>query len=247
VVHRLHVAQALILYNTLMAIAAASGLILIVLMADAVRRSRGDLYLAPWAWAFAALGLILVITGAHMTLTWPLNQKFPAEVSPNCCLADNIIFGEPSLYLGALLLSVSASLISAERRRDLSTRTGLSASTPSATDGSAALIRDSVLPLSYAGLTGGLMLFVIGFAGAWHGMFIAPPNEPFSSLFRFWNVETIYVLLAYWLIGIGAVLTPFALRRRTLSWYWGASLVVGALMIGWLGLVSFFGHIALAG
>ena len=237
----------LILYNTLMAVAAATALILIVLMADAVRRSRGDLYLAPWAWAFAALGLVLVITGAHMTLTWPLNQKFPADVSPNCCLADNIIFGEPSLYLGALLLAVSASLISTERRRDLTTRVGLGANPPIETDGSAALIRDSVLPLSYAGVTGGLMLFVIGFAGAWHGMFIAPPNEPFSSLFRFWNIETIYVVLAYWLIGIGAVLTPFALRRRALNWYWGASLVVGALMIGWLGLVSFFGHISLAG
>ena len=64
---------------------------------------------------------------------------------------------------------------------------------------------------------------------------------------KVWNIETIYVVLAYWLIGIGAVLTPFALRRRALNWYWGASLVVGALMIGWLGLVSFFGHISLAG
>jgi uncharacterized membrane protein len=218
-----------VLYNTLMAVAAATSLILVVVLARALQRSRDDTLLPPWAWTFAGLGLILVVTGAHMSLAWPLNQKFPPEVSPNCCLADNIIFGEPTFYLGALLLALAAALLSAERRGDT------------------LLLRESVMPLAYAGVAGGLMLFVIGFAGAWHGMFIAPPSEPFSSLFRVWNIETIYVVLAYWLIGIGAVLTPFMLRRPGVGWYWGASLTLGALMIGWLGLVSFFGHISLAG
>src|SRR5438552_1918501 len=83
---------AMILYNTLMGVASGAAMLLLVLFARQARRSdRLNEGFRPgaWAWAFLPLGLILVVLGVHMSLTWPL-QPVPPSASPHCCRADNI-------------------------------------------------------------------------------------------------------------------------------------------------------------
>jgi len=182
--------------------------------------------------AFLPLGLILLVTGIHMSLTWPL-QPVPASASPHCCRADNIVFGEPSLFFGAILLALGGMLLWFARQADESgTQT--------------ARLVEMLRPLGYVGAVAGLTLFPIAFAGAYFGMFIAPPEEPFSSMFRTHNIETWYVVAAYALTGLGGVLVPLGLRWPRLWWLVSAPLVISGLMLLWIGLVSYFGHIALA-
>lgn len=85
-------------YNTVMAVAAGAGLILVVALGRTLLRGRR---IVPdgWALAFGTLGLLLATTGLHMTLTWPLAAGGFAF--------DNIIFGEPSLVFGVLLLAAA--------------------------------------------------------------------------------------------------------------------------------------------
>src|SRR4051794_10114077 len=74
-------------YNTIMSVAAGTGLLSLVWFARDLARDR-EVDVEPWALAFAVPGFILVATGLHMTLTWPFAKYFPF---------DNIIFGETSL------------------------------------------------------------------------------------------------------------------------------------------------------
>jgi uncharacterized membrane protein len=224
----------MILYNTLMGVTSGAALLLLVLFAAQARggdRLNSSFSPGAWAWAFLPLGLILVITGIHMSLTWPL-QPVPAAASPHCCRADNIIFGEPSLFFGAILLALGGTLIWFTRQ---------------ASESGQKTVRlvEALRPLGYVGAVAGLTLFPIAFAGAYFGMFIAPPEEPFSSMFRTHNIETWYVVAAYALTGLGAVLVPLGLRWPRLWWLASVPLVVSGLMLLWIGLVSYFGHIAL--
>lgn len=51
---------------------------------------------------------------------------------------------------------------------------------------------------------------------------------------------------AYALTGLGGVLVPLGLRWPRLYWLVSIPLVIAGLMWLWIGLVSSFGHIALA-
>lgn len=189
----------MVMYNTLMGVAAAAGLLLIVAFGYLVWRGDRPQNLSAWAWTFAPLGLILVVMGAHMSLTWPLKPA-PASLSPHCCAADNIIFGEPSLFFGALLLSIERS--AAWRAWDAPATDpvapGATANRADAANAANAanaakareLLAQRLLPLAALGAVAGLTLFPIGLAGLFYGMFIAPPNEPFSSIFRANYIET---------------------------------------------------------
>lgn len=58
--------------------------------------------LKGWSVGFAISGFILTPTGGHMTLSWVLAEiRFPF---------DDIIFGEPSLAFGVMLLGISVLL-----------------------------------------------------------------------------------------------------------------------------------------
>lgn len=97
--------------------------------AEADSRAEG------FAFAFGAAGLILTITGLHLTLRWPLPGGY------------NIVFGEPLLYFGVLLLVGSAAL---GLRRPLS-------------------------PLLVLGAFGGLVNVVLAVTILRHGMTRSPP------------------------------------------------------------------------
>ncbi|AUX26853.1 uncharacterized protein SOCEGT47_074230 [Sorangium cellulosum] len=64
---------------------------------DAQGRRRG------FAWAFGAAGLLLLITGLHLVLTWPIPGGY------------NIVFGEPLAYFGTLLVIGAPALWLGER------------------------------------------------------------------------------------------------------------------------------------
>jgi uncharacterized membrane protein len=85
--------------NTLMAIAAGLALVMIVGLGWRLARG-GTVHRQAWAAAFAGLGFILTLLGAHMTLTWPLSGP---------TAFDSIAFGEPSLALDVILLSARSS------------------------------------------------------------------------------------------------------------------------------------------
>jgi uncharacterized membrane protein len=230
-------------YNTIMAVATGLALVLLVAMASEIARGRWILREA-WAGVFIALGAVLAVTGGVMTLTWPL--KSPLQF-------DNIVFGEPCLAFGVMLL-VGGYLLGS--RRLWADDTGGVASVAVATTGA---VRDFwlrlsalVQPLSWFAAAMGLGLFGIAAAGFYYKLFAAPPTEPLSG--RFSNhplVEASFISTVYTVTGIGCVLLPFALlRRRELrqDWVW---LVIGVCWgiagIIWIafGALNYFTHIGL--
>ncbi len=216
-------------YNTIMAVAAGAGLILLVLLGRELLTKRRPLVPDGWALAFGVLGLILSTTGLHMTLTWPLAAGgFPF---------DNIIFGETSLGFGVLLLA--SSFYMWRRGAEL------------------ALEKDPVArltavarPMSIFIFGLGLALLAIAVAGVTYQLFAAPPQEPISGTFAEYPlVEAIFMSGLFALIGVGAVLFPFALAesarvvviRKIIGFVWG----LGGLGFLLFGALNFFTHIGL--
>jgi len=88
----------LAVYNTIMSVATGIGLLLILRFGSHLAKEKVG-QLEGWAIGFGIPGFVLTITGAHMIFTWPLSKVgFPF---------DDIIFGEPSLAFGVLLVAVS--------------------------------------------------------------------------------------------------------------------------------------------
>jgi len=217
-------------YNTVMALAAGAGLLLIVMLGNALLRDD-DFRAEGWAVTAGVLGTILTITGAHMMLTWPFARYFPF---------DNIIFGEPSLAFGVLLLGTALYLwkrgavirASADRAAEV------------------AVIAKPMSPF-IVGL--GLALLAIAAAGVVFQLFAAPPQEPISGAFadQPW-LEAAFMSGLFGLVGVGAVLFPAALRRfssnRARS---GVATVVGVLwgvtgaVFLLFGALNFYTHIGL--
>ncbi|WP_211241324.1 DUF981 domain-containing protein [Pseudonocardia spinosispora] len=212
-------------YNTVMAVAAGCGLLLVVALGRRLVKEQPTTA-DGWALAFGVLGFILTATGLHMTLTWPLaGQGFPF---------DNIIFGEPSLAFGVMLLATSFYLW---RRGDV-----LADADPL---GTAARVAG---PLSLFVFAMGLACFGIAAAGVRYQLFAAPPQEPLTGVFAGvpW-VEATFISLLYALVGVGAVLFPFALRARrgvVLSITGLAWTVAGAIFL-LFGALNYFTHIGL--
>lgn len=216
-------------YNTVMAVAVGAGLILLVALARTILKDPKKVVYEGWSLAFAVLGFILTATGLHMTLTWPLaSGGFPF---------DNIIFGETSLAFGVLLLAAAVYLWfrgrAALERED-------------AVEHLSAVAR----PVSVFVLGMGLGLFAIAIAGVTYQLFAAPPQEPISGAFAEYPlVEAIFMSGLIALVGLGAVLFPFALRptpaaaktRVVIGWAWSLS----GLAFMLFGAMNFFTHIGL--
>lgn len=214
-------------YNTIMAVAAGAGLLLVVGLWRRAAEPGRELHPEGWALAFGVLGTILTLTGLHMTLTWPLAAGgFPF---------DNIIFGEPALAFGVLLLAAGAYLW--RRGRILEEHP------------------DRVRYL--AGLAGPVSVFVFGMglacfgiaaAGVWYKLFAAPKEEPISGLLADHPmVEAVFISLLYLLVGLGAVLFPFALKS-------GKAGLAKVILVCWaiagvlfllFGALNYFTHIGL--
>lgn len=213
-------------YNTVMAIAAGAGLILVVALGRALLRGRR---IVPdgWALAFGALGLLLATTGLHMTLTWPLAAGGFAF--------DNIIFGEPSLVFGVLLLAMALYLW--KRGDALNDR-----------EDPAAYAARLAGPISVLVFGVGLASFGIAAAGWAFMLFAAPPQEPISGVFSAYPwLEATFISGLYVLVGVGAVLFPFALRSLKSGLWTVVGVVWGLAGIAFLlfGALNYYTHIGL--
>lgn len=217
-------------YNTIMSIAAGAGLIFIVMLGRALIR---DKRFKPEGWALAAgvLGFILTTTGLHMTLTWPFALYFPF---------DNIIFGEPSLAFGVLLLATSLYLWKRGGQITDSEDQGAEA---------ASVAR----PLNFFVVGIGLALLGIAAAGVIFQLFAAPAEEPISGIFADYPmVEAIFMSGLFALVGLGAVLFPLAIKN--FSSHGALSKVTSTVGILWVvtgvifllfGAMNFYTHIGL--
>ncbi|NUR83994.1 MAG: DUF981 family protein [Nonomuraea sp.] len=214
-------------YNTIMAVAGGVGLLLVVALGRRLLRGEPLARLEGWALAFGALGTVLTLTGLHMTLTWPLaKQGFTI---------DNIIFGEPCLAFGVILLAAALYLW---KRGHLITES----------DDRIGLVADTAGPISLFVAAMGLACFGIAAAGWTYTLFAAPPQEPISGLFADLPLlEATFISGLYVLIGVGCVLFPFALRSRggtvatVAGWCWGIAGVAFTLF----GALNYFTHIGL--
>lgn len=213
-------------YNTIMAVAAGAGLLLVVALGQRLL-THHRIVPEGWALAFAALGFTLVVTGVHMTLTWPLaGQGFPF---------DNIIFGEPALAFGVFLSAAAWFLW-------WRGATLMEAPDP--------VHRAAVLtgPISVFVMGMGLACFGIAAAGWKYTLFAAPPEEPVSGEFADHPMlEASFISGLYVLVGIGALLFPLALRRRATwpAWVVGGCWAVAGLLFLLFGGLNYFTHIGL--
>lgn len=214
-------------YNTIMSLAAGAGLLALVLFVRDLLRPHAEDPVSTdgWALTFGSLGVILTLTGLHMSLTWPLASGGFAF--------DNVIFGETSLGFGVLM---SALAIYLWKRGE----TVAESPAPLVTVARAA----RPLSIFIAGL--GLALIAIMAAGIVYQLFAAPPQEPISGAFAEWPiVEAIFMSALFGLIGVGAVLAPFAISafartQRGQATHQAAAVRVPlvAKIVGWLWLIS---------
>lgn len=178
-------------YNTVMAVAAGAGLCSIARTLKAASGAKG---VRPRGWAlnFGVLGAILFLTGGHMTLTWPLATYFPF---------DNIIFGEPALAFGVLLMG-------------LAFYTWTQADLIQKAESPIAEMAAHVRPLRYFLYGMGLACVAIACAGMAFRLFTAPAEEPISGLFADRPMlEASAISGLYAMVGLAACLAPTALDR----------------------------------
>ncbi|MUV37879.1 hypothetical protein JNUCC1_01685 [Lentibacillus sp. JNUCC-1] len=225
-------------YNTIMAVATGVALLLIIRFGKHLRREKIG-QLEGWAIGFAVPGFILTITGAHMSLTWPLAQiGFPF---------DDIIFGEPSLAFGVLLLAAAVLLW---RKSNQFISQGVNVK--NSMDVSKLLKEELpalLKPMSYFAAAMGLGLIFIAIAGVTYQLFAAPPEEPISGAFADYPwVEAIFISGLYAITGLGALLFPLILKIKPkpsliaiVKWCW---LIAGVLFVVF-GAMNYFTHIGL--
>ena len=214
-----------ITYNTTMGLVAGAVMLLLVVFVRVVQRPRRG-SLEGWAWMFIALGLILAVTGTHMSLTWPLEQ---IEGAP-CCAVDNVAFGEPAMYFGVLIAFAGIAIIRGER---------------------SALAHEvefdivaSVRPMLYAGAFGGIALVMIGIAGVQFGMWgPPPPDEPIARLMGDSTLERYYVAGTYAITGLATMTAPFAPEHRNVGRIFLASTLIGGMSWTFLAITLYYGHI----
>lgn len=226
-------------YNTIMSVATGIALLLILQFGRKLQKEEIG-QIDSWVVGFAIPGFILTLTGAHMSLTWPLSKiGFPF---------DDIIFGEPVLAFGILLLAAAYLL---HRRNHVYVR-----------DEKLDARNDKLIakrlqedlpgllkPLSYFGAAMGLALIAIGIAGVTFQLFAAPKEEPISGLLADYPlVEASFISLLYAITGLGAVLFPLILKKnpaaglvKTVKTLW---LIAGIIFIAF-GVMNYFTHIGL--
>lgn len=217
-------------YNTVMSIAVGAGLISLVALFKNIYFKK-EINFEAWSLSFAVPGFILVTTGLHMTLTWPFAKYFPF---------DNIIFGETSLAFGTLLIAAAFYLWK-------------KGSTLVGTSDPAKQIGSLIQPFSIFIVGMGLALFAIASAGLSFQLFAAPPEEPITGYFAAYPwLEAIGMSGLFALVGVGAVLSPFA--SKNFSCEKSLTKVQKALYVSWLvagysfllfGALNFYTHIGL--
>jgi uncharacterized membrane protein len=223
----------MILYNTLMGVAAGLALILVPVLARKLyRRQR----IAPegWSLTFTILGILLTFLGGLMTVTWPLNVNQPI----------NIAFGEPTLVLGLLLLTGAWYLWS--QRAVVST---LATGSKKESDEAWATLMRVLSPVSWVVFALGMILLACTIAIVRFTLVgAAPPFEPITGRLNEWPwIENTFFAVMYGLSALGALLFPFALKADAfmLRRIMGISWVIAGVLFLLFSVMNYYTHIGL--
>jgi hypothetical protein len=185
-----------ILYNTIVGLAAGVGLLLI---AQLLKQFSEGKKVQPegFALAFGITGFIQTVLGLTISVMWPYTKVLHA----------NIMLGEPALAFGVLLIGAAFFLW---RKRDAIVDLGQG--NEKSVQASAYLL--AVLrPVSVWVFATGLMMVSLLIAIIYYQLGRAPPQEPISGYFGDTWVETGFLGLLWSLISIGALLTPTAVAK----------------------------------
>ena len=217
-------------YNTVMAVATGAALLSLAAMGKSLIHNS-KVNPKGWAMNLFTLALILVTTGLHMTVTWPLAKYFPF---------DNIIFGEPSLVLGAMLLPIAYYFWKNEK--EIMER-----------EDRMQLVASNFRHYKYLMIGIGLGMIGIAFAGVIYQLFAAPKEEPISGMFADYPMfEAVCISLVYAGIGIAASITPTILEKFAQGTYFANFSKFGyflIVLVGWVwllfGALNYFTHVGL--
>lgn len=139
--------------------------------------------------------------GGIMSVTWPLNVNPPI----------NILFGEPCMFLGLLLIAAAVFL---GVRREAISKTG--STNKKESDEAFDYLMKVLRPVSWVIFGLGLILLACTFAIVRFELVgAAPPFEPFTGLLHEHPViENTFFAILYGLPAIGTLLFPWALRSE---------------------------------
>lgn len=216
----------MILYNTIMGVAAGTAMVMLPVGVRKLNRGEG-ISAQGWALSFGVLGIILAVLGGLMAVTWPLNVKPQA----------NILFGEPTLFLGLLLLAAAVFLW----------RNAADFAQPD--EQALARIRRAAEPASWLVFTLGLILLACTVAiFRFNAIGGAPPQEPIWGMFanQPW-IENTQLGIFYALPAIATLLAPAVVRNpggtaaRVSAW----CLAIGGICLCLYSATDYFTHIGL--
>lgn len=182
-----------------MGVCAGLGLVLMALLGKKLFKRE---VIAPegWALALGSVGVILAFLSGLMATTWPLTVNPPL----------NILFAEPSLLFGVLLVAASLFLWSQKHHF-----AALSGKQVTLSDEAYIYLRRVLSPMSWVIFGLGLVLLFSAFAILRFTIVgSAPVEEPITGLLHDYPlIENTFFGLLYLLPAIGTLLAPFALRK----------------------------------
>ncbi|MGO1509652.1 MAG: DUF981 family protein [Actinomycetaceae bacterium] len=217
----------MVVYNELIAITAGAGLIGFALFLGNLIRSK-SIDSEGWAAFFGVTGLLLLVTGLHLTLTWPYQEPGFEYY--------NIAFGQPAAGFGALLLFAAVYLW---RHRSLFAGDAAPA-------GAAALRGFKPVSIFVGALGLGMAVLAVTFVRFQLGA--APPEEPITGRFGHlpW-IEALFLGGLWGLIAVGALLFAIAYLVEKPGLlkvaYW--AFLLGGIALLLFGAMNFYTHIGM--
>lgn len=186
----------MILYNTIVGLAAGVGLLLVAQLLKQFAESE-KVQPEGFALAFGITGFIQTVLGPTISVMWPHTKVLHA----------NIMLGEPALAFGVLLMAAAFFLW---RKPDAVVDLG-QGNEKSAQ--AAAYLLAVLRPVSVWVFATGLMMTALLIAIIYYQLGRAPPQEPIRGYFGDTWVETGFLGLLWILISIGALLAPTATAK----------------------------------
>lgn len=109
-------------------------------------------------------------------------------------------------------------------------------------------LRMALRPVAYVGAFTGPMLILLAVGGAVFGeiVFRPPPNEFPTGIIAGTGIESIYFVVTYGLLGLGAMMLPVGLHNR--SWLKPTAylFILSGILLLLVTFVSFMGHVSLS-
>jgi hypothetical protein len=220
----------MILYNTIVGLAAGVALVLVAELFKKLA-DRKKVRVEGYALAFGMTSFILTVLGITISVMWPYTKALHA----------NIMMGEPALAFGVLLAAASFFLW---RRREIFDDLDRN---NEKSEQAIAYIAAVMRPVSAWIFATGLMMASLTAAILYYQLGKAPPQEPISGRFAQTSVETVFLGLLWGLTSVGALLLPACVLK------WSRKLLVAAavcwrvagILIILFSAMNYFTHIGL--